>query len=100
MAKTELKQIKIKLVRSLIGASDKQRRVVTGLGLSKQDQVVEHYNSATILGMVNKVPHLVQIVEQLLIAYSLRAIVIIIERVADLRTDGVNKVNESGERTD
>ena len=63
MAKTELKQIKIKLVRSLIGVSDKQRRVVTGLGLSKQDQVVEHYNSATILGMVNKVPHLVQIVE-------------------------------------
>ncbi len=63
MAKTELKQIKIKLVRSLIGASDKQRKVVAGLGLSKQNQVVEHYNSATILGMVNKVPHLVQIVE-------------------------------------
>ncbi len=63
MAKTELKQIKIKLVRGLIGASDKQRKVVRGLGLTKQDQVVEHYNSATILGMVNKVPHLVQIVE-------------------------------------
>jgi large subunit ribosomal protein L30 len=63
MAKTELKQIKIKLVKSLIGASDKQRRVVAGLGLTKQDQVVEHYNSATILGMINKAPHLVQIVE-------------------------------------
>ena len=55
MAKTELKPIKIKLVRSLIGASEKQRRVVAGLGLTKQNQVVEHYNSATILGMVNKV---------------------------------------------
>lgn len=63
MAKNDLKQVKIKLVRSLIGASDKQRRVVRGLGLTKQDQVVEHYNSATILGMVNKVPHLVQIVD-------------------------------------
>ena len=63
MAKSELKQIKIKLVRGLIGASDKQRKVVRGFGLTKQDQVVEHYNSATILGMVNKVPHLVQIVE-------------------------------------
>lgn len=63
MAKSELKQIKIKLVRGLIGASDKQRKVVRGLSLTKQDQVVEHYNSATILGMVNKVPHLVQIVE-------------------------------------
>ena len=51
MAKTELKQIKIKLVKSLIGASEAQRKVV------------EHYNSATILGMVNKVPHLVQIVD-------------------------------------
>ena len=63
MAKSELKQIKIPLVRGLIGASDKHRTVVRGLGLTKQDQVVEHYNSATILGMVNKVPHLVQIVE-------------------------------------
>lgn len=63
MAKNDLKQVKIKLVRSLIGASDKQRKVVRGLGLTKQDQVVEHYNSATILGMVNKVPHLVQIVD-------------------------------------
>ena len=63
MAKTKETKVKIKLVRSLIGASEKQRKVVAGLGLSKQDQVVEHYNSATILGMVNKVPHLVQIVE-------------------------------------
>lgn len=63
MAKNDLKQVKIKLVKSLIGASDKQRKVVRGLGLTKQDQVVEHFNSATILGMVNKVPHLVQIVD-------------------------------------
>ena len=39
MAKTELKPIKIKLVRSLIGASEKQRRVVAGLGLTKQNQI-------------------------------------------------------------
>ena len=63
MAKTALKQIKIKLVRSLIGSSVSQRRVATGLGLSKINQIVEHYNSATILGMVNKINHLVQIVE-------------------------------------
>lgn len=63
MAKTQLKKIKIKLVRSLIGSSESQRRVATGLGLSKMNQVVEHFNSPTILGMVNKIPHLVQIVE-------------------------------------
>lgn len=63
MAKTALKKIKIKLVKSLIGSSEAQRRVATGLGLSKINQVVEHFNSPTILGMVNKIPHLVQIVD-------------------------------------
>ena len=63
MAKTELKQIKIKLVRSLIGASEKQRKVVRALGLTKKDQVVEHSESATIMGMVNKVSHLLEVVK-------------------------------------
>ena len=63
MAKNDNKQIKIKLAGSLIGASEAQRRVVRGLGLTKKDQVVEHYNSATIMGMVNKVSHLLTVVE-------------------------------------
>ena len=61
MAKT--KQIKIKLVRSLIGSSPAQRKVVAALGLSKKDQIVEHNDSAPIMGMVNKVSHLVSIVD-------------------------------------
>ena len=63
MAKNNQKQIKIKLVRSLIGSSEPQRRVVKALGLTKKDQVVEHYNSPTIMGMVNKVSHLLEVVE-------------------------------------
>ncbi len=63
MAKTQAKQIKIKLVKSLIGASEAQKKVVKALGLTKFNQVVEHFDSATIVGMVKKVPHLVQIVE-------------------------------------
>jgi large subunit ribosomal protein L30 len=63
MAKTAAKQIQIKLVGSLIGASVAQRKVVQALGLKKLNQVVEHYETPTILGMVNKVPHLVQIVK-------------------------------------
>ena len=63
MADKKLNTIKIKLVRSLIGCSDKQRKVVKGLGLTKKDQVVEHFESATIMGMVNKVPHLVQVIK-------------------------------------
>ena len=57
------KKIKIKQVKSTIGASEKQIKVVRAVGLTKKDQVVEHNASATILGMVNKVPHIVSIVE-------------------------------------
>lgn len=63
MADKKNEMIKIKLVRSLIGSSEHQRRVVKGLGLSKKDQVVEHAASATIMGMVNKVSHLVEVVK-------------------------------------
>ena len=61
--KNDNKQIKIKLTGSLIGASEAQKRVVKGLGLTKKDQIVEHYDSPTIMGMVNKVPHLVKVVD-------------------------------------
>lgn len=57
------KQIKIKLVRSLIGCPETQRKVAKALGLSKTDQVVEHNDSATIMGMVKKISHLVEVVE-------------------------------------
>ena len=63
MVDKKANSIKIKLVRSLIGSSESQRRVVRGLGLTKKDQVVEHMDSATIMGMVNKVSHLVEIVK-------------------------------------
>ena len=62
MAKKENK-IKIKQVKSTIGASKDQIKVVRALGLTKKDQIVEHNASATIMGMVNKVPHIVSIVE-------------------------------------
>ena len=57
------KQIKIKLVKSLIGCSEAQRKVAQALGLKKTDQIVEHKNSATIMGMVNKISHLVKVVD-------------------------------------
>ena len=63
MADKKTNTIKIKLVKSLIGSSDKQRKVVRALGLTKKDQVVEHSESATIMGMVNKVSHLLEVVK-------------------------------------
>lgn len=57
------KKIKITLVKSLIGSTEKQRRVARALGLKKKDQTVEHENSAVIMGMVNAIPHLLKVAE-------------------------------------
>ena len=57
------KLVKIKLVKSLIGSSEAQRKVAQSLGLKKLNQVVEHYNSDTIMGMANKISHLVEVSE-------------------------------------
>ena len=57
------KTIKITLVKSLIGSTEKQRRVAKALGLTKKDQTVEHENSAVIMGIVNAIPHLLKVAE-------------------------------------
>ena len=63
MAKDKLEKVTIKLTKSLIGSTKDQIKVVKALGLKKTNDVVEHYNSATIMGMVNKVSHLVEVVK-------------------------------------
>ena len=63
MAKKSNKTVKITLVKSLIGSTEKQRRVAKALGLTKKDQTVEHENSAVIMGMVKAIPHLLKVAE-------------------------------------
>lgn len=55
--------IKIKQVRSRIGHPKDQKRTLDALGLRKMNAVVEHNDTPAIRGMVNKVKHLVAIVE-------------------------------------
>ena len=55
--------IKITLVKSLIGSTEKQRRVAKALGLTKKDQTVEHENTSVIKGMINAIPHLLKVAE-------------------------------------
>jgi len=54
-------KIKIKKVRSAINRTKNQKRVLESLGLRKIGQVVEHEDTPNILGMVNKVKHLVSV---------------------------------------
>jgi len=55
--------LNIKLVRSIIGTLPKQRKTVQALGLSKVGQIVEKPDNAQVRGMIERVKHLVEIVE-------------------------------------
>ncbi len=53
--------IKIKQVKSRIKAPATQKRTLDALGLRKMNQVVVKDANPSILGMVNKVRHLVEV---------------------------------------
>jgi large subunit ribosomal protein L30 len=55
--------IRIQYYRSSIGYSKKQKAVVKFLGITKLNQVVERPDNPSMRGMVEKVPHLLRIVE-------------------------------------
>lgn len=55
-------KIKIQQVKSKIGSTQRQKRTLEALGLRKMQQVVEHEATPEILGMVEKVNHLVKVV--------------------------------------
>lgn len=56
-------KILVKQVRSKINCPLDQKRTLEALGLRKMGQVVEHDASPAVLGMVNKVKHLVSVEE-------------------------------------
>ena len=58
-----MKKIRVKQIRSKINRPQDQKRTLEALGLRKMEQVVEHNATPTILGMVNKVKHLVSVEE-------------------------------------
>lgn len=56
-------KIKITKVKSAINRTQNQKRILESLGLRKIGQVKVHENTPNILGMVNKVSHLVSVEE-------------------------------------
>jgi len=56
-------KIKVTKVKSAINRSLNQKRTLESLGLRKIGQVVEHEATPSIIGMVNKVKHLVSVEE-------------------------------------
>ena len=55
------KQLRIKLVKSGIGFSSKQKKVIQGLGFSKLNQTIARPDTPQIRGMVFKVKHLLEV---------------------------------------
>lgn len=63
MTDNQGKTIKVTLVKSSIGYSERQRRTIQALGLRKMGYTVELGDTAVIRGMINKVSHLVKVEE-------------------------------------
>ena len=58
-----MSKIKIQQVKSRIGRPKDQKRTLDALGLRKMNQVVEHNLTPQIQGMLNKINHLIKIIE-------------------------------------
>ena len=58
-----MSKIKIQQTRSRIGRPKDQKRTLDALGLKKMNQVVEHSLTPQIQGMLNKINHLIKIIE-------------------------------------
>lgn len=54
-------KIKITQIKSSIGAPAQQKKVLAALGIKKMHHTVEKEDTASILGMVEKVKHLVSV---------------------------------------
>jgi large subunit ribosomal protein L30 len=54
-------KILITQVRSKIGCTSRQKKTLAALGLRKVNATVEHENTPNIMGMVDKVKHLLSV---------------------------------------
>ncbi len=56
-------KIKVKMTRSKIGKTKKQKQTVEALGLNKIGQVVEKEDTPQIRGMIKKVENMVEVIQ-------------------------------------
>ncbi|MDY7034523.1 MAG: 50S ribosomal protein L30, partial [Thermodesulfobacteriota bacterium] len=58
------KEFKVRLKRSGIGRPKKHRETLIGLGLTKLNKTITLKDTPEVRGMVRKVSHLVEVIEQ------------------------------------
>ncbi len=61
--KTKPKTLRITLIKSPIGYSERQKRTVKAIGLRKMNHTVEQLDSESLRGMLVKVSHLILVEE-------------------------------------
>ncbi len=54
-------KVRITQVKSKIGQPESQKKILAALGIRKMHQTVEHDDTPQIMGMVNKLKHLVKV---------------------------------------
>jgi large subunit ribosomal protein L30 len=54
-------KVRITQVKSKIGQPERQKKILAALGLRKMNQTVEHEATPQIMGMINKLKHLVRV---------------------------------------
>ncbi len=57
------KTVRVQQVKSVIGYTKRQRATMRGLGLRRIRQIVELEDTDAVRGMINKVSHLVVVLE-------------------------------------
>jgi large subunit ribosomal protein L30 len=62
--KESVKKLRITLIKSVIGNSEKHKATVRALGLRHLNQSVEQVDSPVVRGMLMKINHLVKVEEQ------------------------------------
>ena len=63
MSESSGKRIRLKQVKSEIGYNRRQRATLRGLGIRRLHDVVEVEDTPALRGMINKVSHLVTVLE-------------------------------------
>ncbi len=56
-------KIRVQYYRSAIGFPETQKEVVRSVGFTKLNQILERPDTPSMRGMVQKVPHLIRIIE-------------------------------------
>ena len=55
------KEIKVTLVRSMVGRPEKHRKILRSLGLTRMHKTVTLYDTPQIMGAIRKVKHMVEV---------------------------------------